>query len=129
MANGDRTELLEKAIELGQRAGKWGLVGLGLLVLQSVAVFLSRPSWDSAGGVFGTVGWTLVLAGILANTKRANDMQATTAAEAKIDRAVISQSLPGPSIPPTSADPAVQRVIDKQLATTASGSSARPPNV
>lgn len=110
-----RGMLFEKAIELGQRAGKWGLVGLGFLVLQSIAAFVSHPSWETAGDVFGTIGWALVLFGILANTKRLKDMQATVAAESKIDRAVISQSLPGPNVPPTSSDRAVQREIDRQL--------------
>lgn len=130
MANGNGRVLsgsgsaLDKLVEVAQRAGKWGIIGLCFLMGQALLGFVSDiGTWHSLkdfcaslASLFGSMGIGLTLIGLLANTKRGNDMTATIGAESKIDRAKIASVLDGtlPSeILPVSADKAVNREIKK----------------
>lgn len=116
MANGDpRLGLMEKAVELGQRAGIFGMIGLTFLILKEVIFLFAHFNLDNLANGLGMIGLYLAIFGILANGYRLKHMTATVAAEAKIDRTVISAQLPGPTVPPTSYDPAVQREIGHQI--------------
>jgi len=117
---------MDKFVEFAQRGGRWGIAGLFAWVAKAAIVMVAHPSLDSAADVLGTLGWSLTLTGILANTKRGNDMTATIGAESKIDRAVIATAVAGPeaaAVIPKSSDPAVDREIKKQL----NGSATTPP--
>ncbi len=127
--NGERLTLpdkLGKAVELAQRIGWLGVAGMVCWALQSVVVLAEHPSWDNVAVFFGNMGWVLTTASVLASLKRLKTMTATVGAEGQLARAALSQQLPGPDLHPQSADPAVQREIDKQLV-TASGIAPRPP--
>jgi len=101
-------------LELGQKAGKYGILGLTLMMGSEIVGVVREPNWQQFQSALYSLGIELTLIGVLANTKRLKDMTATVAAEAKIDRHLISSSLPGRNVSPTSEDPAVQRELSKR---------------
>jgi orotidine-5'-phosphate decarboxylase len=107
---------VEKIVEVAQKAGKWGIAGLVVLMIKSAIMVIAHPSLDSATDALGIVGYSLALIGVLANTKRGNDMTATIGAESKIDRAAIATALDtttASKVIPVSSDKAVDREIKK----------------
>lgn len=109
---------IDRLVELAQKAGKWGIAGLCCLMAQSLIAFAIHPvTLQGVGDLLGTMGICLTLIGVLANTKRGNDMTATIGAESKIDRAVVASELAPNAVPVVarSADPAVDREIKKQI--------------
>lgn len=107
---------LDRIMSIAQRAGRWGILGMVLLATQEIIYCSTHFSVQQLMSSLGTLGWEVTLIGVLADTKRLKDMTATVAAEAKIDRAVLSTTLPGPNVKAESADPAVQRAIETQVA-------------
>lgn len=106
--------VLDRMLELGQKAGKYGILGLTLMMGSEIVGVVREPNWQQFQSALYSLGIELTLIGVLANTKRLKDMTATVAAEAKIDRHLISSSLPGRNVSPTSEDPAVQRELSKR---------------
>lgn len=128
MANGAGGKTLpDRALDLGQRLGPLGVAGLAFWVLQAATVLAIHPSLDNLASLFGSLGWALTAASVVASLKRLKTMTANNGADAAVGRAVIASQLPGPDLPLVATDPATQKQIDKQVA-AASGSNARPAN-
>jgi hypothetical protein len=103
--------------DLAERAGKWGIPGVFLILMRSVIDLIRHFGWDALESCLETWGVGLIVIGVLASTKKLKDMTVTNAAEAKIDRAVIvANTTPGgAAVVPQSSEPAVNREIEKQL--------------
>ena len=105
MANGrpavDVVGVLEWA---KQNVTKVGAVGAGVYVGSCFVHAAIHHSWDEAATALGYAGIALLVSGAAFRSKRAADILVTTQAENKIQN---------PALAPSSADPAVQRAIDK----------------
>jgi hypothetical protein len=101
------------------RGGKLGGAGIMVAALGKLAKFIfpHLPDIDDLVQFFLWIGVGLGVMGLSAQTSRGTDMQATVAAEAKIDRAVIANAVTPPEVVilPMSDDPAVQNEIDRRM--------------
>ncbi len=115
--NGEgKRDFSDRLMGIAQHAGKWGAAGLSAFTVQSVLKFAAHPSIDSAADALGSLGWQLIAVGLVADAKRIKTMTANNGADAAIGRAVIASQLPGPDLPVSASDPAVQRELERRVA-------------
>jgi hypothetical protein len=86
---------------------KAGAAGCALYSVATFGHAIVHKSFDEAMSGLGYLSFALIVGGAAFRSKRATDMIATTQAEAKIQ---------SPFLDPTSADPAVEREIQRQQA-------------
>jgi hypothetical protein len=106
MATGDNSNVLVLAVL--QSGGKVGAIGLMVSSLGQLIVSMGvlSPSWFPFFASIQALGLSVAVVSIAFHSKRSSEMQATVAAENKIQN---------PHYTPESADPLVQQEIDKIL--------------